>query len=136
MVIYKTKISIAHIQCLLRIDGCILPCVFLTSSCVVPESSGFQSNAASSSPFVHVAESTVHSFFQRLAYYRRQPQTLAVVQLHRLPTLWCQTNLDYSYSPSLCYCDGVLLCDLVVTVYGEFFNEPKIVAHTKRAGDL
>ena len=54
MVIYKTKISI--LQCLLRIDGSILqlPGVFLTSSCVVPESSGFQSNAASSSLFVHV----------------------------------------------------------------------------------
>ena len=25
----------------------------------------------------------MHGFFQRLAYYRRQPQTLAVVQLHR-----------------------------------------------------
>jgi len=53
MVIYKTEMSIAHIQCLLRIDGSILPGVFLTSSfCVVPESSGFQLNAASS--FVHV----------------------------------------------------------------------------------
>ena len=63
----------------------------------MPESSGFQSDAASSSLFVHIelgtrtalvqlcnsAESTVHGFFQRLAYYRRQPQTLAVVQLHR-----------------------------------------------------
>ena len=54
-VIYKTKMSIVHIQCLLRIDGSILPGVFLTSSfCVVPESSDFQSNAASSSLFVHV----------------------------------------------------------------------------------
>ena len=24
-----------------------------------------------------------HGFFQRLAYYKRQPQTLAVVQFHR-----------------------------------------------------
>ena len=28
MVIYKTKMSIAHIQCLLRIDGSVLPGVF------------------------------------------------------------------------------------------------------------
>ena len=89
--------GIVHIQCLLRIDGSILAGVFLTSSfCVVSESSG-SSNAASSSLFVHVelgtysncssaanrTESTVHGFFQRLAYYRRQPQTLAVVQLRR-----------------------------------------------------
>ena len=55
MVIYKTKMSITHIQYLLRTDGSIFPGVFLKSSfCVVPESSGFQSNAASSSLFADV----------------------------------------------------------------------------------
>ena len=24
------------------------------------------------------------------------------------PYAWCQTNLDYSYSPSNCFCNGVL----------------------------
>ena len=49
MVIYKTKMGIVHMQSLLRIDGSILSGVFLMSSfCVVPESSGFHSNAASS----------------------------------------------------------------------------------------
>ena len=84
--------GIEHTQCLLRVDGSILAGV-LTSSFVVPESSD-SSIAASSSLFVHVelgtqncssaansTESTVHGFFQRLAYYRRQPQTLVVVQL-------------------------------------------------------
>ena len=34
----------------------------------------------------------------------RQPQKLAVVQLHRS----LHFDLDYSYSPSNCCCDGVL----------------------------
>ena len=36
MVIYKTKMGIVHIQCLLRTDGSILAGV--SSFCVVPES--------------------------------------------------------------------------------------------------
>ena len=65
-VIYKTKMSIAHIHCLLRTDDSILPGVFLTSSfCVVPESSGFQSNAASSSLFVHVELGTRTALVQK-----------------------------------------------------------------------
>ena len=68
MVIYKTKMSIAHVHCLLRIDGSILPGVFLTSSfCVVPESLGFQSNAASSSLFVHVDLGTRTALVQLIA---------------------------------------------------------------------
>ena len=67
MVIYKTKMSIAHMHCLLRIDDSILPGVFLTSSCVVPESSGFQSNAASSSLFVHVELGTRTALVQLIA---------------------------------------------------------------------
>ena len=37
MVIYKTKMGIVYMQCLLRIDGSIMAGIFLTSSfCVVP----------------------------------------------------------------------------------------------------
>ena len=70
----------------------ILTGVFLTSSV----SSGFQFNAASSSLFVHVELGTPTALVQLIAlnqqctasfndlhsYYRRQPQTLSVVQLH------------------------------------------------------
>ena len=52
MIIYKTKMGIEHIQCLLTVDGSILAGV-LTSSFVVPESSG-SSNAANGILFVHV----------------------------------------------------------------------------------
>jgi len=51
MVIYLTKMGIVHI--LIIDDSIKLAGVFLTSSCVVPESSG-SSNAASNSLFVHV----------------------------------------------------------------------------------
>jgi len=65
MIIYKTKMTI---QCLLRIDGNILPGVFLTSSfCIVPESSGFQFNAASSSLFVRVELGTPTALVQLIA---------------------------------------------------------------------
>ena len=60
MVIYK--MGIEHIQCLLRVDGSILAGV-LTSSFVVPESSGF-SNPASSSLFVHVELGTQTALVQ------------------------------------------------------------------------
>ena len=67
MVIYKTKMSIAHIHCLLRIGGSILPGVLTSSFCVVPESLGFQSNAASSSLFVHVELGTRTALVQLIA---------------------------------------------------------------------
>ena len=83
MVIYKTKMSIVHIQCLLRIDGSILPGVFLTSSfCVVPESSGFQSNAASSSLFVHVELGTRTALVQLIAL--SQQCTASFKDLHTI----------------------------------------------------
>ena len=67
MVIYKTKMGIVHVQCLLRFDGSIMAGVFLTSSfCVVPESSG-SSNTASSSLFVHVELGTQTALVQLIA---------------------------------------------------------------------
>ena len=75
--------SIAHIQCLLRIDGSILPGVFLPSSfCVVPESSDLQSNAASSSLFVHVELGTRTALVQLIAL--SQQCTASFKDLHTI----------------------------------------------------
>ena len=116
-----------------RIDGSILAVVFLTSSfCVVPESSDSSNTASSTYLIVHVelgtqtaansTKSTVHGFLQRLPYYRRWPETLAVVQLHRSLHSECLTTQ---------YC-----VTFVVTVNGEFFGEPNTVFHAKWAGNL
>ena len=46
------------------------------------------------------------------------------------PTLWCQPNLDYSYSLSNCCCNGVLdsrLWPLWDEVYGDFSVNPIVV---------
>jgi len=114
----------------------------------VPESSGFQSNAASSSLFLHVElgirtalvqliahESTVHGFFQRLGYYRRQPQTLAVVQLHR--SLHCGVKPIYSYMYTHHQTVAIMVSYYVtflVTVYGEFFGKPNSSPHEMSGG--
>ena len=67
MVIYKTTMSIVHIQCLLWIVGSIFASVFLTSFfCVVPESSD-SSNAAISSLFVYVELGTPTALVQLIA---------------------------------------------------------------------
>ena len=80
MVIYKTKMSVAHI---LRNDDSILPGAFLTSSFyVVPESSGFQSNAASSSLFVHVELGTRTALVQLIAL--SQQCTASFKDLHTI----------------------------------------------------
>ena len=140
MVIYKTKMSIARTHCLLRIDDSILPGVFLTSSfCVVPESSGFQSNAASSSLFVHVELGTRTVLVQLIAL--SQQCTASFKDLHTIGGSRRHWRLFSSidpytvvsnqfrlqlYSPSNCCCNGVLYyVTFVVTIYGEFFNEPK-----------
>ena len=65
MVIHKTKMGIEHIPCLLRVDGSILAGI-LTSSFVVPESSG-SSNAASSNLFVHLELGTQTALVQLIA---------------------------------------------------------------------
>ena len=42
--------------------------------------------------------------------------------------LWCQTDLDYSYSLSNCWCNGNYDCDLCGDeVYGEFSVKPIVV---------
>ena len=97
MVIYKTKMSIVHIQCLLRIYGmvafwlvsCLHPPFVLCLSLQVPpmqQVAAYCTCRAWYSNFSCAANTIAliqrHGFFQRLAYYRRQPQTLAVVQLH------------------------------------------------------
>ena len=83
MVIYKTKVGIVHIQCLLRIiDGSILTGVFLTSSFCVPESSGFQSNAASRSLFLHVELGTGTALVQLIAL--SQQFTASFKDLHTI----------------------------------------------------
>ena len=95
MVIYKTKVGIVHIQCLLRIDGSILTGVFLTSSfCVVPESSGFQSNAASRSLFVHVELGTRTALMQLIAL--SQQCTASFKDLHTigLRHWWLFSSID------------------------------------------
>ena len=122
VIIYKTKMGSSKTQCLLRIDGSVMAGVFLTSSfCVVPESSG-SSNAASSSLFVHVELCTQTGLVELIAL--SQQCTASFKHLHIIGgsrrywqlfssvhpyTLRCQTNLDYSYSPSNCCCNGVLL---------------------------
>ena len=100
-------------QCLLRIYGMVAfwlmsslhpPFVLCLSLQVSPTQQvaayctcrAWYSNCSSAA---NSTESTVHGFFQRLAYYRRQPQTL-----HG----GCSVP-GYSYSLSNC---GVLLCDL------------------------
>ena len=97
---------IVHIQCLLRVDGSILAGVFLTSFfCVVPESP-FSSDAASSSLLVAWY---LNCFSTTSSTESTVASETGVVQLHRsIPMLWFQTNLDYSYSPSNCCCNGVL----------------------------
>ena len=62
----------------------------------------------------------------------RQPWKLAVVHI---PTLWCQTNLGYSYSPSNCCCNVLTIQNyvpFVVKVCGEFFIEPNGSTHEVR----
>ena len=73
----------------------------------------------------------MHGFFQRLAYYRRQPQTLAVVQLHR--SLHCGVKpilINIATHHQTVVVMGSYYVTFVVTVYGEFSVNP-IVAHTK-----
>ena len=55
------------------------------------------------------------------------------LQILYIPTLRCQTNLDYSYSLSNCAVmtsyDSIL-CDLCRDkVYGEVLGEPKLLVH-------
>ena len=59
--------GIVHIQYLLRTDGSILAGVLTSSFCVVPETSGSASNAASSSLFVHVDLGTQTALVQLIA---------------------------------------------------------------------
>ena len=71
----------------------------------------------------------MHGFFQRHAYYRRQPQTLAVVQLRR--------SLHCGVKPTATHCQTVAVMvsycvTFVVTVYGEFFGEPNSSPHEMR----
>ena len=65
----------------------------------------------------------MHGYFQILAYYRRQPQILAVVQLRRSLHCGVNPNLDYSYSPSTVVMVSYYVT-FVMTVYGEIFGEP------------
>ena len=46
--------------------------------------------------------------------------------------LWCQTDLDYSYSLSNCCCNGVLT--FIVKIYEEFFGEPNGSPHEVSRG--
>ena len=103
MVIYKTKMSIVHIQCLLRIDGSILPGVFLTSSCVVPQSSVFQSNAARSSLFVHVELGTRSALVQLI----QPPVRLVQFQPdHSFPHLWLAWRCQLASLLGGCPCNA------------------------------
>ena len=72
----------------------------------------------------------MHGFFQKLAYYRRQPQTLAVVQLHR--SLHCGVkpiSINIATHHQTVAVMGSYYVTFVVTVYGEFFGEPNSSPH-------
>ena len=77
----------------------------------------------------------MHGFFQRLAYYRRQPQTLAVVEFHR--SLHCGVKpipINIATHHQTVAVMGCYYVTFVVTVYGEFFGEPNSSPHEMSGG--
>ena len=107
VIVISTKMHTIHIQCLLRVDGSTLVGVFLTSFCVTPESSYFFKAASSSllvawylncSSAASSTESTVHAFIQNFCTEGGGYRNWQLFNSIDPYMLWCQTNLDYSYS--------------------------------------